>query len=106
MTAQSGNGFGQFFTAEVRDVRDPDDVGKVKLMIHGHHNAGPTPIADADLPWAHSVHNNHACLNGVGTTNKYLPGTSVVGFWLDPETKQIPFIIGSFHKAGVTTAGQ
>jgi hypothetical protein len=106
MTQQSGSGFSQFFTGEVRDIRDPDKTGKVKLMIHGHHNAGPTPIADADLPWCHSIHNNEASLHGVGATTRYLPGTTVVGFWLDPETKQIPFIIGSFHKAGITQSGQ
>jgi hypothetical protein len=102
MTEQSGSGFTPFFTAEVLDVKDPDNAHKVKLMIHGHNNAGTQPVPDSSLIWAHSIHNNKASLNGVGTTNNYLPGTHVVGFWLDPDTKQIPFIIGSFHREGRT----
>jgi hypothetical protein len=100
MTAQSGSGFTPFFVGEVLDIQDPDNAHKVKVMIHGHQNAGPNPIPDEDLIWCHSVHNNVPSLNGVGVTNKYLPGTHVFGCFLDPETKQIPFILGSFHRAG------
>ena len=100
MTAQQGSGL--FFVGEVRDIRDPDEAGKMKIIVHGHHNTGEKPIDDKDLPWAHCIMNNTPSLNGVGSTSNYLPGTTIVGFWLDPETKQIPYIIGSLHKAGVT----
>jgi hypothetical protein len=91
-----------FWTAEVRDIRDPDKAGKIKIMVHGHHNVGETPIPDSDLPWAHPIMNNSPSINQIGKTTNYLAGSTVVGFWLDPETKQIPYIIGSVHKAGIT----
>jgi len=101
MTEQA-TGLGlQFFTCEVRDIRDPDRAGKVKVMVHGHHNMQDTPIPDADLPWAYPVMNNTASLNSIGETTKYLPGTCLFGFWMDPETKQIPIVLGSLHKAGI-----
>jgi hypothetical protein len=102
VTSQAlGNSF-QFFTGEVRDIRDPDNQGKMKIHIHGHTNQQNPPTPDADLHWAHSVMNNSPSTNGIGKTSHYLPGTTVVGFWLDPLTKQIPVILGSIHKAGIS----
>jgi hypothetical protein len=104
MTEQAlGVGLG-FFTCEVRDIRDPDKAGKVKVIVHGHHNIGDNPIPDTDLPWAYPVMNNTPSLNKIGTTTNYLPGTCLIGFWLDPETKQIPCVIGSMHRAGFSTS--
>jgi hypothetical protein len=90
------------WTAEVRDIRDPDKAGKVKLMVHGHHNMGPEPVKDDDLPWAHSIMNNSPSLNGLGHSVNYLAGSTVVGMWLDPETKQVPLIFGSLHRSGTS----
>lgn len=91
------------FVAEVRDIQDPDYAGKVKIIVHGHHNIGDTQIPDEDLPWAHCVFPNQPSHNAIGKSSpNYLPGSTVVGFWLDPETKQIPYIIGSVHRAGTT----
>lgn len=100
MTEQSGGGYSQFFCGEVRDIQDPDRAGKCKLIIHGHHNAGDEPIPDDDLPWGIPIMNNSPSVNKIGQTSDYLPGSTVVGFWLDPETKQMPIILGSIHKAG------
>jgi hypothetical protein len=100
MTEQAlGVGLG-FFTCEVRDIRDPDKAGKVKVIVHGHHNIGDNPIPDEELPWAYPIMNNTPSLNKIGTTTNYLPGTCLIGFWLDPETKQIPCVVGSMHRAG------
>ena len=102
MTEQSGGGFSQFFIAEVRDIRDPDRSGKVKIVVHGHHNAGDEQIPDEDLPWAHPIMNNSPSINKIGQTSNYLPGSTVIGFWMDPETKQMPVILGSFHRSGIS----
>ena len=100
MTEQAtGIGLG-FFTCEVRDIRDPDLAGKVKVIVHGHHNVGDVPIPDEDLPWAYPIMNNTPSLNKIGSTVNYLPGSCLIGFWLDPETKQIPCVLGSMHRAG------
>lgn len=102
MTDQAQGIGSSFFVGEVRDVRDPDKAGKMKIIVHGYHNMGSTPIEDKDLPWAHCVMNNSPSLNGIGTTSHYLPGSTIFGCWLDPDTKQIPIILGSMHRAGFT----
>ena len=92
----------EFFTGEVRDIQDPDEgSGKVKVVVHGHHNTGNEPIKDDDLPWGHCIMNNSPSLNGIGTSVNYLPGSTIVGFWLDPKTKQIPIILGSLHRSAL-----
>lgn len=91
------------WTGEIRDKKDPDQGPKMAVMIHGHDNMD-TPIPDANVRWAHCLMNNHASLNGIGAAPKYLPGTTVVGMWLDPETKQVPLILGSIPKSGVSTS--
>lgn len=102
----------EMFTAEVRDIRDPHGVGnagtagKVKLIVHGHHNVGKEPIDDKDLPWGHCIMNNSPSLNGIGSSVNYLPGSTVIGFWLDPKTKQIPIILGSLHRSALPDYGE
>jgi hypothetical protein len=102
MTKMALGGNMEFWVGEVRDIQDPDGgAGKIKVIVHGQHNAGDTPIPDSDLPWAHSLMNNSPSLNGIGESVHYLPGSTVVGFWLDPATKQVPIIIGSLHRASL-----
>ena len=98
MTEQATGIGSSFWVGEIRDVRDPNESGKMKVIVHGYHNIGDKPIPDKDLPWAHCVMNNTPSLNKAGSTANYMPGSTVVGFWLDPDTKQIPFIIGSLHR--------
>jgi hypothetical protein len=45
--------------------------------------------------------NNSPSLNGIGQSVNYLPGSTIVGFWLDPKTKQIPIILGSLHRSAL-----
>jgi hypothetical protein len=45
--------------------------------------------------------NNSPSLNGIGQSVDYLPGTTVIGMWLDPATKQIPLILGSLHRSAL-----
>ena len=102
MTVQQGGGSSQFFVGEIRDIQDPDYAGKCKIIVHGHHNAGEEPIKDEDLPWALPLMNNSPSINKIGKSSNYLPGSTIFGCWLDPETKQIPIILGSFHRAGLS----
>ena len=105
MTVQALGQTSHFFTGEVRDIRDPDKQGKVKIHIHGHSNQQSPPTDDSDLHWCHTVMNNSPSQNGIGKTTHYLPGTTIFGMWLDPLTKQIPIIMGSLHKAGIVQGG-
>jgi len=101
MTVQQGGGQ-QIFVGEVRDIRDPDKSGKMKIMVHGQHNVAEKNIPDEELPWASCMMNNSASINKIGESSNYLPGSTVIGIWLDPETKQIPIILGSFQRAGLS----
>ena len=105
MTTNVSGGAMHFFTCEVRDLKDPTNAGKCKVHIHGHTNSGEKQIDEEDLPWAHVMHNNKASLNKIGSSTNYLPGSVCIGFWMDPETKQIPVILGSIPKAGESKEG-
>jgi hypothetical protein len=89
------------WVGEVRKKGDPNSANKVQVMIHGLHNIGDSPIPDSDLPWAHSMMNNTASLNGVGKSVNYLPGSTVFGIFLDPINKQIPIILGALDRSGL-----
>lgn len=104
MTNTSGDA-SHFFTCEIRNIKDPNSAGKCQVMIHGHHNIDDKPITDSDLPWAHSLMNNSPSLNGIGKSVDYLPGSTCIGFWLDPSTKQIPIILGSLHRSALPDYG-
>jgi hypothetical protein len=100
MSTQPHGGQMHFWVGEVRNKQDPDEAGKCQVIVHGYHNAGNDTVKDDDLPWAHCLMNNSPSVNKIGQTNDYLPGSTVIGFWLDPETKRVPVIIGSLHRAG------
>ena len=89
------------WVGEVRKKGDPNSANKVQVMIHGLHNIGDSPIPDKDLPWAHSMMNNTASLNGIGKSVNYLPGSTVFGIFLDPINKQIPIILGALDRSGL-----
>jgi hypothetical protein len=93
----------ELFHGEVRDINDPEKAGRIKIIVHGKDNAGTTPIDDADLTWAIPLMNNSPSLKKIGESANYLPGSTIVGFWADPETKQIAYIMGSVHKVGPTS---
>ena len=101
MTTNISGSHTQFFVCEIRKKGDPNSANKVQVMIHGHHNVGDSPVPDEQLPWAHCMMNNTASLNGIGQSVNYLPGSCCIGFWLDPETKQIPIVLGSLDRAGL-----
>src|SRR5208337_3782926 len=82
-----------------------DKQGKMRIHIHGHSNQQDPPTDDSELHWAHTLMPNSPSINGIGKTSHYLPGSTIIGFWLDPLTRQIPFILGSKHKAGITQGG-
>jgi hypothetical protein len=42
--------------------------------------------------------NNSPSINGIGDSVAYVAGSTVLGFWLDGDKKQIPYIIGSTHR--------
>lgn len=102
MTSNISGSHMEFWVGQVTDIRDPNGgSGKVRVNIFGHTNSGNTPTEEENIPWAHCVMNNSASLNGIGHSVKYLAGSVVMGFWLDPHTKQIPIVLGSLPRAAL-----
>ena len=56
------------FYGVVEDRHDPMKIGRVRVRIHGIHNADKTQIATPDLPWAQVLlPTTSAGLSGFGT---------------------------------------
>ena len=94
---------GQTFSwwiAEVVNVYDPDQSGRVQIRVFGRHD-DKSNIPDNDLPWALPMQPvTSAAFGKIGTTPLGLvKGSKVAGFWADSD-HQYPIIIGSFGKAG------
>lgn len=88
------------FIAEVRNLKDPWESGRVQIRVYGRHD-NEQDIKDDNLPWATVMMPiTSASTNRVGTSpTGLLVGSRVMGYWLD-EAHQYPVIIGSFHRAG------
>lgn len=88
------------FIAEVRNLKDPWESGRVQIRIYGAHDDEEN-IKDDDLPWAMvAMPVTSASTNKIGTSpTGLLIGSRVIGYFMD-EAHQYPIITGSFHRAG------
>lgn len=82
-----------WFIGEVTDVSDK--LGRVKVRIVDQHD----DIDDKDLPLAIVAQSTmSASMSGVGISpHGLLKGSNVIGFYLDGDTKQMPFILCTFN---------
>lgn len=86
-----------FYIGVVEDNNDPLMVGRVKVRVAGIHSSDKTILPTEDLPWA-ILNNpvNSASVSGVGESPLgIVTGTWCTVIFLDPETKQIPIIMGT-----------
>jgi hypothetical protein len=83
------------FVAEVIDVFDPEESGRLKIRIFGLQD-DTTRIPDDMLPWARCVFPvTNPVHDGVaGPTTGLVKGSIVVGYFAD-HAKQVPLITGS-----------
>jgi len=90
----------KMFIAEVRDLRDPWESGRVRIRMYGAHDDEQN-IKDEHLLWAMPLQNiTSAATQKIGTAPVgMIVGSRVVGFFADEE-EQVPIIIGSFARAG------
>ena len=94
----------RWFVAKVEDIMDPMQLGRVRLRVindHDHPN-----IQTTDLPWAFLVQApTSAALNGIGhSPTGLLVGSTVFGFYLDGQEKQLPMVLGSYAKLTAGTS--
>lgn len=81
----------------VEDRNDPQQLGRVKIRIFGYHTDNKQLLPTSKLPWAWPIQPiTSAAISGVGTTPLgCLPGTWVIGFFLDGEDMQVPAYWGT-----------
>jgi len=101
--------FGQatnIFIAEVVDVNDPHQAGRVRVRIYGRHD-DRTNIPDSALPFAQVIQPVTSAANGrMGTAPVGLTvGSKVFGMWVDAD-QQLPVVMGSVGRSGDPIPGQ
>lgn len=84
----------RWFTGVVKDVGD--DRARVRVRIFGiHHTEDTTKVADDDLPWAVVLYpTTGGQTSGGNVSHGLVPGTWVVGFFVDGEDSQQPVVLG------------
>lgn len=89
--------FGIFWFGVVEDREDPLQSGRVRVRIFGYHSPLKSDIPTEDLYWAQvSTPTTSPSTSGVGTTSSLVPGSWVMGMWMDDgEGYQHPIVIAS-----------
>jgi hypothetical protein len=106
MTERSFGSSVTTFIAEVADVNDPNQSGRVRVRVIGKHD-DRVNIPDSALPWAQVLQPVTSAANGkMGTAPVGLTvGSRVFGVFLDAD-EQLPLVLGSVGKAGDPIPGR
>jgi len=86
------------FIGIVEDLADPLMLGRVKIRTIGDDTS--SQVETDELLWATPLSSiNSASLNGVGISPTGIQvGSYAIGFYLDGEEKNMPFVLGTYHK--------
>jgi hypothetical protein len=92
-----GNNELVWWTGVVEDRDDPEKLGRCRVRVFGHHTADTISLPTSDLPWALPMQSiTSAATSGVGSAPVgIVPGTWVVGWFMDGSEMQRPLIIGT-----------
>lgn len=87
----------KWFVGVVEDLEDPLKLGRIRVKIFQEHDNG---IEKEDLHWAPiMMPPTSASLGGVGISpTGILVGSYCFGFYIDSVYKQMPMVIGTWHK--------
>ena len=92
------------FLGQVEDVNDPKQSGRVKVRIIGWHPKDKKELSTDGLPWARvGMPNTHAQIGRVGGKHGLLPGSWVMGCFLDGHYAQKPMCLCSFNASSNAT---
>ena len=96
MADMGKQGFIWFFGI-VEDISDPLQLGRVKVRAYNFHSTNNTVLPTEDLPYAHVVlPTTTASYQEKGISPTFLRvGTTVVGFFADGVSAQMPIIFGT-----------
>ena len=86
-----------WFFGVVEDRNDPLKLGRVRVRCFSWHSEDKSQVPTDTLPWASVVQPTTAAAVGdVGTSpTNLLPGTWVVGFFMDKTLAQLPVVMGT-----------
>jgi len=86
-----------WWTGVVENRDDPEKLGRCRVRIFGWHTDDVTVMPTNTLPWALPIQPiTSAAASGVGSTPVgIVPGSWVVGFFLDGDEAQKPVIMGT-----------
>jgi hypothetical protein len=89
--------FSKTFIGVVEDRNDPLKLGRCKVRIFGYHSESKELLPTKDLPWAIPIQPiTSAAISGIGSAPLGpLPGTWVIGLFLDGEDCQQPAMFGT-----------
>ena len=92
----------------VEDRMDPLQMGRCRVRIFGYHGDDKTLLPTEDLPWAIPIQPIiSAAVSGIGITPVgVLPGSWVVGFFLDGNDNQQPAMFGTLGTFAAKTFAQ
>jgi hypothetical protein len=95
-----------WWTGVVEDRDDPEKLGRCRVRIFGYHTADTNLLPTSDLPWAIPLQSiTSAATSGLGHTPVgIVPGTWVMGWFLDGEEAQRPLILGTIAGKPITSA--
>lgn len=81
----------------VEDRNDPEKIGRCRVRIYGYHTDDKKLLPTKDLPWAVPVQPiTSAAISGIGSSPLGpLPGTWILGFFLDGADSQQPAMLGT-----------
>lgn len=97
----------RWFIGVVKNVKDPLQLGRVQIRIHGIHSELSADIPDADLPWAQTVIPvTEGGVSGQGASTGIKEQAQVFGIFLDGKNSQLPLVVGSIPKIGAISKEQ
>lgn len=96
--------FSYWFIGVVENRNDPLKIGRCQVRIFGYHAESKELLPTKDLPWAVPIQPiTSPAISGIGATPVGpLPGTWVIGLFLDGQDKQQPAMIGTIASKNLT----
>ena len=96
----------RWFIGRIVSVKDPMELGRVKVRIVGIHSENTNDIPDSGLPWAQTVLPiTEGGTKGLGIHTGIQVGARVFGIFLDGNNSQLPLVIGSLPKLEENSPG-
>ena len=86
-----------WFLGVVEDVKDPEQINRVRVRCFGYHTDDKAKVLTEALPWATvMLPTTSAGISGIGTSpHGLINGSWVCGFFRDGSNAQDPIVMGS-----------